>query len=141
MQEIPLKPYLVRALYEWCVENGYTPHLVVQVDENTAVPSAYIQDGRISLDIGSLATNQLLMENTHITFQARFNGILEHIYVPMSAVAALYARETGVGMGFETLTPQHTAQAAAPKPVTPPPDNPPLPPGGSPRKPKLTLVK
>lgn len=101
MQESSTKPYLVRALHEWCTDNGYTPHIVVTVDANTVVPPAHIQDGQITLNIGTLATNQLVLGNEYIEFQTRFSGVTEHIFVPVAAISAIYARETGAGMGFE----------------------------------------
>lgn len=101
MQESSTKPYLIRALHEWCTDNGYTPHIVVTVDENTVVPLAHIHDGQITLNIGTLATNRLRMGNDFIEFQTRFSGVTEHIVVPVAAIAAIYARETGAGMGFE----------------------------------------
>lgn len=102
MQESSTKPYLIRALHEWCTDNGYTPHIVVTVDENTVVPPSHIHDGQITLNIGTLATNRLRMGNEYIEFQTRFGGVTENIVVPVAAVAAIYARETGAGMGFET---------------------------------------
>ncbi len=101
MQESSTKPYLIRALHEWCTDNGYTPHIVVTVDANTIVPLAHIHDGQITLNIGSLATNRLTLGNDYIEFQTRFGGITEQIFVPVAAVSAIYARETGAGMGFE----------------------------------------
>lgn len=101
MPESSTKPYLLRALHDWCTDNGYTPHIVVQVDENTAVPTAHVQDGQITLNVGLLATNQLNLGNDYIEFQARFNGVTEDIFVPVAAVSAIFARETGAGMGFE----------------------------------------
>lgn len=104
MQETSTKPYLVRALHEWCIDNGYTPHIVVVVDENTVVPVQYIQDGQIVLNINPLSTNGLLIGNEYIEFQARFNGVVEDIFVPIAAVSAVYSRETNEGMGFEVST-------------------------------------
>ena len=101
MSETSTKPYLIRALHEWCTDNGYTPHIVVQVNEMTRVPVAHVRDGQITLNIGSLATNRLAIGNEFIEFQARFNGRTEDIFVPVGAVSAIYARETGAGMGFE----------------------------------------
>lgn len=101
MAETSTKPYMIRALHEWCTDNGYTPHIVVQVDANTMVPPAHIRDGQITLNIGSLATNRLVLGNEAIEFQARFNGVTENLYVPVGAVTAIFARETGAGMGFE----------------------------------------
>lgn len=101
MQESSTKPYLLRALHEWCTDNGYTPHIVVTVDANTIVPLAHIHDGQITLNIGNLATNRLTLGNEYIEFQTRFGGITEQIFVPVGAVSAIYARETGAGMGFD----------------------------------------
>lgn len=101
MSESSTKPYLLRALHDWCTDNGYTPHIVVQVDDNTVVPPSHVQDGQITLNIGLLATNMLNLGNDYIEFQARFNGVTEDIFVPVAAVSAIFARETGTGMGFE----------------------------------------
>src|SRR5690625_3168754 len=101
MAETPTKPYLIRALHDWCTDNGYTPHIVVNVDENTVVPAEYVQDGQNTLNISYLSTNQLLIGNEYIEFQARFGGVPEDVYVPVAAVSAIFARETGAGMGFE----------------------------------------
>jgi stringent starvation protein B len=101
MAETSTKPYMLRALHEWCTDNGYTPQIVVQVDANTLVPLAHVRDGQITLNIGALATNRLVIGNEAIEFQARFNGVTENLYVPIAAVSAIFARETGAGMGFE----------------------------------------
>ncbi|HEY9572077.1 MAG TPA: ClpXP protease specificity-enhancing factor [Pusillimonas sp.] len=106
MPESSTKPYLIRALHEWCTDNGYTPHIVVTVDANTVVPRAHIHDGQITLNIGSLATNQLVLGNDYIEFQARFGGAAEQVYVPVGTVSAIYARETGAGMGFDVVESQ-----------------------------------
>ncbi len=103
MQETSTKPYLLRALHEWCTDNGYTPHIVVTVDANTVVPRGHIQDGQITLNIGHLATNRLVLGNEYIEFQTRFGGVTEDIFVPVAAVSAIYARETGAGMGFDVV--------------------------------------
>ena len=101
MQETSTKPYMLRALHEWCTDNGYTPYIVVTVDDNTVVPAGYVQDGQITLNLDLLATNQLVIGNDYIEFQARFGGVAEDLFVPVAAVSAIYARETGAGMGFE----------------------------------------
>lgn len=101
MADTSTKPYMIRALHEWCTDNGYTPQIVVQVDANTMVPPHHIRDGQITLNIGTLATNRLVMGNEAIEFQARFNGLTENLYVPVGAVIAIFARETGAGMSFE----------------------------------------
>ena len=75
MQESSTKPYLIRALHEWCTDNGYTPHIVVTVDENTVVPPAHVRDGQITLNISTLATNRLILGNEYIEFQTRFGGV------------------------------------------------------------------
>jgi stringent starvation protein B len=95
------KPYMLRAMYEWCVDNGLTPHLVVVVDANTLVPRAYVKDGEIVLNINYSATKNLLIGNEAITFSARFGGVANDIYVPVDAVRGIFARENGHGMFFE----------------------------------------
>lgn len=117
MAEASTKPYFLRALYEWATDNGYTPHLVVQVNNHCRVPAAFVQDGQITLNISHLATGGLVIGNEFIEFQARFSGKTEHISVPVGAVTAIYARETGTGMGFEveeTSMPEPTADAQQP---------------------------
>ncbi|MGO3133171.1 MAG: ClpXP protease specificity-enhancing factor [Alcaligenes sp.] len=114
MQETSTKPYLLRALHEWCSDQGYTPHIVVTVDANTVVPRGHIQDGQITLNIGHMATNGLILGNEYIEFQARFGGVTEDIFVPVAAVSAIYARETGAGMGFEVVESEPYAQEEMP---------------------------
>lgn len=133
MQETSTKPYLVRALHEWCTDNGYTPYLVVTVDANTVVPIAHVHDGQITLNISHLATNHLTMGNEYIEFESRFNGAVEHLFIPVATVSAVYARETGTGMGFEVIASQPypggddsqpSQSAAAPAPAAVPPSKP-----------------
>jgi stringent starvation protein B len=95
------KPYLLRALFDWCVDNSLTPYVVVQVDERTRVPMAYVRDGQIVLNIAPYATNQLSITHEDISCQARFNGVAQSLYIPIDNVIAIYARETGQGMAFE----------------------------------------
>ena len=95
------KPYLLRAVYEWCVDNGYTPHITVVVDPQTRVPMEYVRDGEIVLNIGPVAASRLQMGNEFIEFSARFSGAAKEIVVPVAAVAAIYARETEQGMSFD----------------------------------------
>lgn len=101
MTHVSTKPYLIRAIYEWCVDQGFTPHIAVLVDERTVVPPGYARDGQIVLNLGPDATNQLLMGNDLITFQARFGGAAHALSIPVSNVLAVYARENGHGMAFE----------------------------------------
>jgi stringent starvation protein B len=100
MAETPTKPYLLRALYEWCTDNGYTPHLAVRVDDRTRVPREFVRDGEIVLNISFDATSGLKMGNEWVDFSARFSGKSHHIEVQVSNVLAIYARENGQGMAF-----------------------------------------
>ncbi|MBC7802589.1 MAG: ClpXP protease specificity-enhancing factor [Candidatus Parcubacteria bacterium] len=99
--EISTKPYLLRALYEWCVDNGYTAHLAVKVDSRSQVPSEYVRNGEITLNVSPSAVHKLQMGNELIEFSARFAGVARQISVPVAGVYALYSRETGHGMTFE----------------------------------------
>ena len=100
MQEISTKPYLLRALYEWCTDNGYTPHIAVRVDSQTRVPHQFVRDNEIVLNISFEATSQLQMGNDWIEFSARFSGKSHKIEVPIANILAIYARENGQGMAF-----------------------------------------
>jgi stringent starvation protein B len=100
-QLISTKPYMLRAMHEWCVDNNLTPHLVVAVNQQTRVPMAYVKDGEIVLNINYSATKDLHMDNESVVFSARFGGVSQNIYVPMSAVRGIFARENGQGMFFE----------------------------------------
>lgn len=101
MSEQSAKPFLVRALYEWCVEQGYTPYLAVRVDARTHVPTGFVKNGEIVLNVGPLATHQLTMDNEWVLFNARFNGESQEVAVPFAAVIGIFAKETGYGMGFQ----------------------------------------
>jgi len=105
MPEIPTKPYLLRALYEWCVDNGYTPHVGVKTDARTQVPAEHVRNGEITLNISPTAVHRLQMGNELIEFSARFAGVARQISVPIENVYALYARETGHGMTFDVDVP------------------------------------
>jgi stringent starvation protein B len=107
---VSTKPYLIRAIYEWCADQGYTPYLAVQVDESTRVPREFVRDGQIVLNVSPDATHQMLMGNDEITFQTRFNGASFPVVVPVEAVLAIYARENGQGMAFEVS--QELSEAA-----------------------------
>lgn len=129
------KPYLLRAIHEWCVDNGFTPYLQVAVDSRTRVPREHVKDGQIVLNLGSEATQQMMIGSAEISFQARFNGAVFQVLVPMDTVVAIYARENGQGMRFEVgpgvEVPKHdTGGAAAPEPDPP-----------APNRPKLTRIK
>lgn len=94
------KPYLLRALWEWCNDNGFTPYITVAVDGSCQVPREFVREGQIVLNIGAEATSRLSMLDEAISFQARFGGVARDIHIPIARVAALYAQENGVGMGF-----------------------------------------
>lgn len=101
MPEVSTKPYLLRAIYEWCTDNGYTPHIAVVVDAHTRVPMQFVKNGEIVLNISFEATSGLKMDNDLISFSARFGGVSRDISVPVDNVIAIYARENGQGMAFE----------------------------------------
>jgi len=101
MSETSTKPYLIRAIHEWCVDNGYRPHLAVAVDEHTVVPREFVRDGEIVLNVSTEACNRLRMGNELIEFEARFNRVARQISIPVENVSAVYAAETGQGMAFE----------------------------------------
>lgn len=105
MTEVSTKPYLIRAIHEWCVDNGYTPYLAVAVNEKTQVPKEFVKAGEIVLNTSPLATNKLSLGNEAIAFEARFGGVVREIHVPIEQISAIYARENGHGMAFEVLKP------------------------------------
>lgn len=105
------KPYLIRAIQEWCLDQGFTPYLAVTVDAHTRVPRDYVKDGQIVLNLGTEATHQLVIGNDLITFSARFNGVAQALSIPIDNVAAIYARENGQGMAFEVVT--HEGEATS----------------------------
>jgi stringent starvation protein B len=114
MPDISTKPYLLRAIYEWCTDSGYTPYLAVKVDAATTVPMEYVKKGEIILNISYGATSGLKMDNDAITFRARFNGVSRELYIPVQNVLAIYANENGQGMAFDVST---TAAEMAPPPA------------------------
>jgi len=95
------RPYLLRAIYQWIVDNGLTPHILVNAeDEQVQVPRQYVEQGKIILNIAPMAVHGLTLGNEDVTFNARFGGTPMDIYVPMGRVLAIYARENGQGMMF-----------------------------------------
>lgn len=107
------RPYLIRALYEWCTDNGFTPYVAVQVDDTVQVPREYVKDGEIVLNISFDATSSLKLGNHFIEFSARFAGTAREIMVPVDRVIAIYARENGQGMAFPQV-PAASGSAAKP---------------------------
>ncbi|MET3497074.1 ClpXP protease specificity-enhancing factor [Variovorax boronicumulans] len=102
------RPYLIRALYEWCTDNGFTPYVAVQVDDSVQVPREYVKNGEIVLNISFDATSSLKLGNDFIEFKARFAGSAREISVPVGRVIAIYARENGQGMAFPAPAPAST---------------------------------
>ena len=109
------RPYLIRALYEWCTDNGLTPYVAVLVDETVQVPREYVKDGEIVLNISFDATSSLKLGNDFIEFKARFAGTPREIQVPIGRVIAIYARENGQGMAF----PSPVATTSSDEPTKP----------------------
>jgi stringent starvation protein B len=107
------RPYLIRALHDWCTDNGFTPYVAVFVDSSVQVPSEYVKNGEIVLNVGFEATSGLKLGNEFIEFKARFGGTAREIVVPVSHVIAIYARENGQGMAF----PVPSETPASPEPV------------------------
>lgn len=98
------RPYLLRALHDWCTDNGYTPYIAVHVDESVQVPMEYVKNREIVLNIGFEATSGLQLGNEFVEFKARFGGVAREIVVPIDHVVAIYARENGQGMAFPMPT-------------------------------------
>jgi stringent starvation protein B len=99
------KPYLLRAMYEWCGEQGLTPYASVFVDEHVQVPMEFVKDGAITLNLGIDATNGLLINNETLEFKARFGGVPRQVVVPITHIMAIYGRENGQGMAFPISDP------------------------------------
>jgi stringent starvation protein B len=112
------KPYLIRALYEWCTDNGYTPHIAVKVQGQVRVPMEFVRNGDIVLNIAFSATSAMHMDNQAITFKARFGGVSREIYVPIESVTAIYASENGQGMAFDVI--EQLAQSSEIQPTSVP---------------------
>ena len=146
------KPYLVRAIYEWCNDNQQTPHIVAWVNEHTRVPMQYVRDNEIVLNIGPTASHGLTIDNEWVHFSARFGGVAHEIWIPVGHIVSIFARESGEGMGFdaEPWMPEHEKTGKAPLHMVekehdeagaePPTDSTP-PDGGDKPKKSLKLVK
>ncbi|HXZ96860.1 MAG TPA: ClpXP protease specificity-enhancing factor [Burkholderiales bacterium] len=103
MKQLSSKPYLLRALYEWCTDSGLTPFLSVRVNERTRVPAEYVKNGEIVLNISQDATRNLTLGNDLIQFSARFNGASRELSIPVDTVIGIFARENGQGLFFDDL--------------------------------------
>lgn len=130
MSDLSTRPYLIRAIHEWCMDSGLTPYLAVRVDEQTEVPRAYVKEGEIVLNLGAEAVRNLEMGNEFITCSGRFGGKPFDLIIPVVAVIGIFAKENGQGLVFQSGDPQ-----------------PPSPEGGGeetkpkPKRPQLTIVK
>ncbi len=111
---VSTRPYLIRAIYEWCTDNGFTPYMAVAVDASVQVPTEFVKDGEIVLNVSFDATSGLDMGNDYVRFQARFGGVARQIIVPVDHVIAIYARENGQGMAFPA---PEASEDEAPAPV------------------------
>jgi len=132
MAEKSTKPYLIRAIHEWCSDSNFTPYLSVKVDANTRVPVEYVKNGEIVLNVGYDATHRLTIGNDVVQFSARFNGVSRECSVPIEAVLGIFARENGQGLFFPAEEAPVSATAGETPTDTPPPN------GG---RPKLQVVK
>ena len=112
-EPLSTKPYMVRAIHEWCVDSGFTPHLLVAVNAKCRVPMAYVKDGEIVLNLNYTATKDLHIDNDAIVFSARFGGVSQNLYVPMGAVKGIFARENSQGMFFDTALEANIQAGAA----------------------------
>ncbi|MBI6952409.1 stringent starvation protein B [Pseudomonas sp. TE6288] len=135
------RPYLVRALYEWIVDNDCTPHMLVNAEYPAVqVPQGFASDGQIVLNISPSAVRSLHMDNEAVSFEGRFGGVAHTLYVPIGAILGIYARENGQGMVFELEPPLADEDDLEDDVVEPDDDGPPEPPRPSGR-PSLKVVK
>jgi stringent starvation protein B len=132
MAERSTKPYLIRAIHEWCSDSNLTPYISVRVDAATRVPAEYVKNGEIVLNVSHDATHRLTIGNDFIQFAARFNGVSRECSIPISAVTGIFARENGQGLFFP---PEPAPDAATPESA---PETGPSPKGG---KPRLQVIK
>ena len=136
MEQPSTKPYLIRALHQWCSDNGFTPYIAVVANGRAKVPREFVRDGQIVLNVSYTATGHLDISKDRITFQARFGGIARDISVPIGNVLAIYAKENGAGMAFEadsdaTDGKQESEEDTEPEPPSPQPSG----------RPKLQRIK
>ncbi len=164
LESTSTRPYLIRALYDWCADNGLTPYVAVMVDDTVQVPREYVKNGEIVLNISMDATSSLKLGNEFIEFKARFGGVARDIHVPVNRVLAIYARENGQGMAFPVAatpaeggaSPLSSVPAAGGPEATPAPvmqlvpaetpaeaddAEPPRPPAGGGARPSLKRIK
>jgi stringent starvation protein B len=118
LESTSTRPYLIRALYDWCTDNGLTPYVAVLVDDTVQVPREYVKNGEIVLNISFDATSSLKLGNEFIEFKARFAGSAREIMVPVDRVIAIYARENGQGMAFPVAVPAGADDVSKPSPLS-----------------------
>jgi stringent starvation protein B len=118
LESTSTRPYLIRALYDWCTDNGLTPYVAVLVDDTVQVPREYVKNGEIVLNISFDATSSLKLGNEFIEFKARFAGSAREIMVPVNRVIAIYARENGQGMAFPVAVSADGEEPARPSPLS-----------------------
>jgi len=135
MAEKSTKPYLIRAIHEWCSDSGLTPYLSVRVNPETRVPVEHIKNGEIVLNVAYDATHRLTIGNDLIQFAARFGGASRECSIPIEAVAGVFAKENGQGLFFPREAAVDGAQVSTTPETTPPASTPT---GG---KPKLQVIK
>jgi stringent starvation protein B len=139
------RPYLIRAMHEWCTDNGYTPYMAVAVDASVQVPREFVKNNEIVLNTSVNATSHLVLGNDYIEFKARFGGVARDVMVPVDHVLAVYARENGQGMAFPAPAPAEEGKGATRsqplklQAVPSAPDEPSPPSGGG--RPALKRVK
>ena len=129
MSDLPTRPYLIRAIHDWCVDSGLTPYLAVRVNDQTVVPMAYVKDGEIVLNLSAGAVRNLEMGNEIISCTGRFGGVSFDLFVPVASVIGIFAKENGQGLVF-----QGTDASAPPPPAKGGTDAPP-------KRPQLKIVK
>ncbi|WP_249671797.1 ClpXP protease specificity-enhancing factor [Pseudomonas abieticivorans] len=136
------RPYMVRALYEWIVDNDCTPHMLVNSEHRSVqIPKGFASDGQIVLNVSPSAVRHLHMDNDAVSFEGRFGGVAHTLYVPIGAILGVYARENGQGMVFDMEAPGAEEEALEVEEGQPGDD---VPPGGRPRpagRPSLKVVK
>jgi len=154
-EPISTKPYFIRALYEWCSDCGYTPYIVVKVRRGVRVPVEFVKNGEIVLNISFVATHQLKMGNQAISFKARFGEVSRDIYIPIDAIAAIFASENHQGMAFEVAAESADDELAVAEPESQKPavtlavtntenvslTDEPTPPSGKRKKPSFKVIK
>ena len=123
MSEQSAKPYLIRAICEWCGDNALTPYLAVKVNEQTRVPAAFVKNGEIVLNISAGATRRLTIDNERVQFTARFNGVSQEVSVPVATVSGIFAKETGYGFAFTVTADPIASLDAATAPAMPKPSD------------------